>query len=110
MGKASGGDRQNLGGIVGRFHVITAKHGGRAPIAVPKGTGRRGVGRRTTRLPGDGGRGKDKARDEPQGGVSRRAFGARYPRSYKGSRPLCHLGIFCRDLLAGHSFWTSHAA
>src|SRR5205807_1090382 len=32
MGKASGGDRQNLGGVVGSFHVIAAKHNGRAPI------------------------------------------------------------------------------
>ena len=39
MGKASGGDRQNLGGVV-NGHVIAAKHSERAPVAVPKGTGR----------------------------------------------------------------------
>src|ERR1700728_106427 len=44
MGKASGGHSQNLGGVVGRFHVITAKYGGRDTIAVPKETRRSGVG------------------------------------------------------------------
>src|SRR5258708_28050793 len=67
MGKASGGDRQNPGGIVGRFHVIAAKHGGRAPFAVPKRARQAGAGRRAKRFPGDGSRRKDEAGDEPQG-------------------------------------------
>src|SRR5438445_6089484 len=69
MGKASGGDRQNLGDFVNR-HVGTAKHIERTPIAVPKGTGQPGAGRRTKRLPGDGSPRKDEAGDEPQGCAS----------------------------------------
>ncbi len=101
MGKASGGDRQNLGGIVGRFHVITAKHSQRAPIAVPKRAGQPGAGRRTKRFPGNGSPGKDEARDEPQGCTARRAPRARQSRSHEGSRPFCRMGIVSRGLMAG---------
>src|SRR5260370_3707637 len=104
MGKASGGDRQNLGDVVGRFHVTAAKHGGRAPITVPKGTRPPRTGRGTQRLLGDGNRGKDEGGDEPQGCASRRAPGAGESRSYEGSRPLCRLGNFCGNLLAGFAF------
>ena len=38
---------------------------------------------------------------EPQGCASSCPFGARRSRSHEGSRPLCRLGIFCRDVLAG---------
>src|SRR5205807_3893766 len=100
MGKASGGDRQNVEDIVGRFHVSTAKHRGRAPIAVPKGTGRPRAGRRTEWLSGDGRRRKDKAGDEPQGCASRRALGRRNSRGFKGNRPLRRLGILYRDVVA----------
>ena len=44
MGKTSGGDRQNLGGLVKGIHVLANQHGKRASIAVPKGTDGRGIG------------------------------------------------------------------
>jgi hypothetical protein len=80
----------------------------RIAIAVPKGTGRRGVGRRTTGLLGDGSRRKDKAGDEPPGCTSIGALGAREPRNDEGSRPLGRLGIFCGDLLARFAIRCPH--
>ena len=93
------GRHQNLGGVV-KGHDFAAKHSERAPISVPKGTGQPRDGRRTQRLPRDGSRRKDEGRDEPQGCASRGAFGARKPRSCKGSRPLRPLGICCGDVVA----------
>src|SRR5437667_11762823 len=110
MGKASGGDRQNLGDVVGRFHVTAANHGGRAPITVPKGTRPPRTGRGTQRLLGDGRRGKAEGGDEPQGCASRRALGERQSRNYEGSRSFWRLGILRGDVLAGLSFWSPHPA
>src|SRR5258707_13448923 len=98
MGKASGGDRQNLGGIVGRFHVITAKHGGRAPIAVPKGAGQPGAGRRIKRLLGNGRRRKDEAGDEPKGSDSLGTLEAGESRGYEGIDSLCRMVILSLDV------------
>src|SRR5260370_11324146 len=92
MGKASGGDRQNLGDVVGRFHVTAAKHGGRAPITVPKGTWPPRTGRGTQRLLGDGTRGKNEGGDEPQGCAWRRAPGAGGCRRYERNPPLRRTG------------------
>jgi len=93
-----------------RAHVIAAKPLRRIAIVVSKGAGRPGVGRRTAWFPGYGSRRKDEAGYEPQGCASSCAFGARKPRSYEGNRPLCRLGIFCRDVVAGFALRRAHAA
>jgi hypothetical protein len=58
-----------------RVHVTAAKPIRRIAIVVPKGTGRRGVGRRTPRLSRDGSRRKDEEGDEPRGCASCRTLG-----------------------------------
>jgi hypothetical protein len=68
------------------------------------------VGKIKREIAGDRGRRKDKPGDEPQGCPSSGAIGAREPRSYEGTRPLCRLGIACGDLLAGSALRRPHAS
>src|SRR5438132_9921964 len=56
MGQASGGDREDSGGLVRRSHVLTAKHSKRASLAARKKTGGGRAGRTAVRLPCDGDR------------------------------------------------------
>src|SRR5260370_29604398 len=88
---------------------LAAEFSGRAPVVASDGTGFEGTRRRTRQLPRDGSRGKDEARDTPQGRTSCRALGAGEPRSCKGSRVVCPLGVCRRRRVAGFSFRTSYA-
>jgi len=108
----SGCNRQNLGGVVGRFHVIAAKYNGRAPIVVPKRAGRPGeLDEELKQLPGDGSRRKGEAGHEPQGCASRRAVGAgEISRLRRKVVRSCWLGIFFRDIVAGFAPWTAYPA
>src|SRR6266566_4022836 len=85
MGQASGGDREDSGGLVRRSHVLTAKHSKRASLAARKKTG--------------GGR-KDQAGDDPQGSSSGSTLGAGDSRGHQGNHPLCGMGVSFGDVLA----------
>jgi Transcriptional regulator PadR-like family len=74
-------------------YVFAPKYCKRAAVSFPKKPGGPGVGRRAGCVLGDGSRGKDEARDEPEGSAPRRTLGARQHRSKQRNRPLWRLGI-----------------